>query len=302
MISGHDPGIDDVSTSPMDLDDPSDRYPALDQRLGEVLRSVVPLSDGDISRIEQLQTGQGMRFGEAAVALGLARPVDVEWALSRQFHYAWTRRPRGLNDPTLTMACDPFSPQAEAFRDLRAQLMSDARLAGRPLAVCGAGRGVGRSHCAANLAIAFSQLGARTLLIDADMRFPQQHRYFGMQRPLGLSDLLAKRAAPGVVQRDTDLPDLHLLFAGSVPPNPLELLQGSNFRRLLAAVTRSFDHIVIDTPAADSCADARVIAAAAGAALLVGRVHHSPLKAMQQLVEGATRAGAVVAGVVMVEH
>ena len=293
----------DIETIPdFDLGSLRDPPQAPRPRLGELLRAAQPLDDEEITRIKLHQVREGLRFGEAAVALGLARPVDVDWALSQQYRYAWARGGRELDHPALVMACDPFSAQAEAFRDLRAQLMADERLNRRPLAVVGAGAGVGRSHCAANLAIAFSQLGARTLLIDADLRSPQQHRHFGVQRALGLSELLANRGATSMIQRVADLPDLHLLLAGSVPPNPLELLQGQNFRRLLASVAGSFDHVVIDTPAAERGADARVIAAAAGAAVLVGRRHHSPLKAMQKLVEGMTRAGVLVAGVVMAEH
>lgn len=272
------------------------------RRLGDILRALRTLSDENITRIEQHHKQFGLRFGEAAVALKLADAVDIDWALSQQYHYAWVRDGAQLQDRALVMAHEPFCRQAEAFRDLRAQLMADARLAGLPVAVVGLEPGAGRSYTAANLAIAYSQLGARTLLIDADLRNPRQHRLFGISRAVGLTELLAERGLPGVVQHLPALPHLHLMVAGSVPPNPMELLQGANFRRLLSEVTATFEYVVIDTPPAQASADARVVAAASGAAVLVGRRHHSPLKALQQLVAGVVQTGAVVAGAVMSEY
>ena len=86
------------------------------------------------------------------------------------------------------------------------------------------GSGEGRSYITANLAVLFSQMGKRTLVIDADLRKPRQHRIFGLPGKIGLSALLAGRAGAEVMCDIPQLPGLTVLPAGVLPPNPQELL------------------------------------------------------------------------------
>ncbi len=280
-------------------------------RLGELLP--VPLTEGDVARIAEHQRAHGLRFGQAAVALRLATQGDVDWALSQQYGYAWVREGEYAGSSELVQAHAPFGAAAEAFRDLRAHLMNQPELARRPLAVVSAQAGDGRSFVAANLAIALSQLGANTLLVDADLRRPRQHSLFGLQgrqglaglpgpaeaRSLpGLADLLAGRGERQVVRKVPHLPGLHVLPAGAAPPNPLELLQHPNLGVLLGDVVAAFDFVIVDTPAAAAGADARVVATACGAALAVARKDHTPMAALHDLAGSLVRLRAHLAGVV----
>jgi receptor protein-tyrosine kinase len=140
------------------------------------------------------------------------------------------------------------------------------------LAIVGADRGVGRSWLAANLAVVFSQLGRNTLLIDADLRRPRQHELFGFGNRFGLSEVLSGRATLiAALQAKPALHDLFVLTSGAMPPNPQDMLTRGEFGELLAALKSNFEVIIIDTPAAEECADGQVIAAHAAGALLVAR-------------------------------
>ena len=92
------------------------------------------------------------------------------------------------------------------------------------LAIMSPGAGEGRSFIAANLAIVFSQLGERTLLVDADLRTPSQQDLFKLGNNGGLSGLMANRVGSDAITRVPPLPGLYVLPAGAVPPNPQELL------------------------------------------------------------------------------
>ena len=230
---------------------------------------------------------------------------DVLWALSQQFHYPYA--PNGKSDcnPELVVAANPFCEQAEAFRELRSQLMmgvlslSEAR---RALAVVSPDVGDGKTFVAANMAVAFSQLGGRALLVDADMRTPRQHKLFGIDNSNGLSSILSGRSRQNVIHQVPDLPTLFVLPVGAVPPNPLELVQRPAFGLLMHELLSKFDHVVVDTPASVHGADARVVAAKCGAALVIGRRGKSRMKSMQTLITGLSKGPTQLAGVIVNEQ
>jgi protein-tyrosine kinase len=271
--------------------------------IGSFIRDARELDERQVDRILAYQRERGLRFGEAAVALRLADQADVIEALSQQFHYTSGFAGREANAELVT-AADPFSDQADAFRELRSRLLLEVPDEGarRATAIVSADSGDGKTYLAANLAVAFSQLGARTLLIDADIRTPRQHRLFGVDGA-GLSSVLAGFAdAAEAVRPVPRLPSLYLLPSGAVPPNPLELLQRRPFGRLMSEMRQKFEHIIVDTPAAIRGADARVIAAQCGTALVVGRKGRSGMAPLAGLLEALSRARVGLAGVVMNEH
>jgi protein-tyrosine kinase len=199
------------------------------------------------------------------------------------------------------VAADPFSAQAEAFRDLRSQLLMGVLGADQPrraLAIVSPDKGDGKTFFAANMAVALSQLGSRTLLVDADMRTPRQHQVFGVDNTTGLSGLLSGRTDTAVT-RAADLPSLFILPVGTVPPNPLELAQGSSFRLLMQEFLKKFDYVLVDTPAAVHGADVRVIAATCGAALAIGRQGKTQMADIKALVDSLAKGPSKFAGVVM---
>ncbi|WP_417070241.1 chain length determinant protein tyrosine kinase EpsG [Niveibacterium terrae] len=269
--------------------------PGRDRAIGAILIDAGRLSAEGAEKILREQKAHGLRFGDAAIALGLLKQADIDFALNRQFEYPVLHAGDESVSEELIAAFKPSSAIVEQLRALRSQLMvrgiGDALT--RSLAVVSAEKGEGRSFIAANLAVVFSQLGERTLLIDADLRRPRQHELFKLDpRSSGLSSLLSGRAGSEAIVRIPSLVGLSVLPAGAVPPNPQELLARAQFSRLLDEAGKSFDVIIIDTPSAASSADSSIVAARSGAALLLARQDFTPAPALLAL-KGSLAASSV---------
>lgn len=278
-----------------------------DRSIGGIIAAANKLTAEQVEQILSHQKRNGMRFGEAAVALGLANGEDVLWALSQQFHYPYASGGAAHLSPELVLANKPFSAQAEAFRILRSQINVRLFAAGQPkraIAVVSPGQGDGKSFFAANMAVALSQLGGRTLLVDADMRNPRQHEIFGLDtsQGAGLSGILSGRAEVNVIRPIPDLPSLFVMPVGTVPPNPTELLERPAFGLLIKELVSKFDYVVIDTPAAEFGADGVIAAAHCGAALVIARKDATHVAAVQELATNLANGPAQLAGVVLNEY
>ena len=236
-------------------------------------------------RVLRLQKERGMLFGEAAKALGLVTDKDIQQVLAQQFDFPFlanTKDGPGLS-AELVAAYKPFSEQVETLRAIRSQLMlkwfSEHR---KTLTIVSVENQEGRSFFAANLAIVFSQLGERTLLIDADLRQPRQHQLFNLESKQGLSNLLAGRVDTTVIHKIKGFRDLSVLPAGTIPPNPSELI-GKKFEQLLEQLSSEYDIILLDTPAHQQGSDSQILSAKAGGALLLTKQHQSRLIKIQKL-------------------
>lgn len=272
--------------------------------IGAILIDAGRLTPDGAERILRAQRDGGLRFGDAAISLGLLKESDIQFALSRQFDYPFLQPGESTVSDEVIAAYRPFTRQVEELRALRSQLMLrwfDAESERKTLSIVSPERGEGRSFIAANLAVVFSQLGERTLLIDADMRNPRQHTLFAVSNRVGLSETLAGRGGPEAVQRVPALLDLCVLPAGAVPPNPQELLSRPGFSQLLAQLARDFDVILIDTPAGAEYADAQTIAVRASGALMVARKNVSRASRLRRLADELVTASATVVGSVMNE-
>ncbi|MCA1322661.1 chain length determinant protein tyrosine kinase EpsG [Herbaspirillum sp. alder98] len=271
--------------------------------IGAILIDSGALTPDNAERILRLQKEKGMRFGDAAIELRLLTQEDIDQALSSQFDYPYLRKGQSAVSAELIAAYNPFDAQVEALRALRSQLMLrwfDTEADRKVLAVTSPGRGEGRSFLAANLAVVFSQLGERTLLIDADMRHPRQHELFGLKNSSGLSSMLTGRGEDPVI-RIPALLGLSVLPAGPKAPNPQELLGRPAFTQLLAELAPAFDVILIDTAAGNEYADVQTVAVRAGAAMIVARKHLSHVSAVRGLSEQLSQSGVAVVGSVLNE-
>lgn len=271
-------------------------------QIGTLLVESGKLTTEDAERVVRLQKERGLRFGDAAVKLGLISKADIEQILSRQFDFPYLMPGQSRLRGELVAAYAPFDPRVETFRALRSHLMLgwfklDLRL--KHLAIVSPHRDEGRSYLAANLAVVFSQLGERTLLIDADMRHPRQHALFGLDNKVGLSMLLSGRAGIESIEKIAPLPELSVLPAGPIPPNPQELLGRSTFQAFLAELDKDYDVVILDTPAGDYTADAQTIVTRACGALMVVRRNHTPIGAVKSLSGLLAGAGARLMGAVI---
>ena len=298
--------MNSTNPNPFVVSDLRDGGPAAgvpDSSIGAILIKTGRLSVADAERVLRLSAERQLRFGDAAVELGVLTPADIELALSRQFDYPYLLQGDSAISAELIAAYEPFTARVEALRALRNQLMwrwFDTGPERRALAVTSAEQGDGRSFLAANLAVVFSQQRQRTLLIDADLRRPRQHQLFGLENRAGLSNVLAGRSGIDCIQRVPALLDLSVLTAGAPPPNPSELLGRPAFGQLLGAeLAGRYDVILIDTPASDDFSDAQLIASRAGAAVMVARQHHSHVKRLRDLVGLMTDARVHLVGTVL---
>jgi chain length determinant protein tyrosine kinase EpsG len=176
------------------------------------------------------------------------------------------------------------SARAEALRELRSQLILRWFGEHRTLAVLGAHAHDGAGTVAANLAIVMAQLGEPTLLIDANLREPEQHRLFGLLPTVGLTDLLQNRDVHDEAIRPVPgIEHLSLLPAGPLPANPQELVSRTPLMYLMKTLPERFRAVILATPPALDCADAQVVAARARGCLLVTRRHRTRLADVERV-------------------
>lgn len=296
MAKFKDSGVHDTPKS-----SPEQGADLADRSIGSIIADTRNLSAEQVERILSHQRDKGIRFGEAAVALGFASNDDVMFALAQQFHYPYAAEERRQASPELVSLNQPFGVQAESFRAIRSQIMMRLFNEGqerRAIAVVSPAAGDGKTFFSANLAVALAQLGGRTLLVDADMRGSRLHDVFGLDNRAGLSGVLSGRAEANVIQQVTGVPSLFILPVGITPPNPLELVERPVFGLLIRELLAKFDHVVVDTPAAIYGSDSAVIAARCGAALVVARQGTARVAALQELVANLSESPARLAGVI----
>ncbi|MDP2248579.1 MAG: chain length determinant protein tyrosine kinase EpsG [Nitrosomonadales bacterium] len=242
--------------------------------LGQILQGLGKLSDEQLESILAMQRSAGLSFGAAAKSLNLVTDADIQKAWAIQFDYCYLPTTEETFSRRLVAAYEPFSPQVEALRALRSQLVLQWFNHGnRMLSIVSPNPKEGCSELAANLAVVFSQMGERTLLIDANLRSPDQQIIFNLSQPRGLSDILIGRNDLSIATKMDSLSGLYVLGAGTLPPNPQELLSRRGFGELLIKAQEQFDVVIVDTPPAVLSSDAQTVAARCGGALLVSNVN-----------------------------
>jgi len=282
--------------------DTTARVVGSERNIGSILVAEGKLTESDTRRIVDLQRAEGLRFGEAAIWLGLITEQDLQLALARQYDFPQVGVGDAAVSPELVAAYAPFHRRVEELRALRTQLLIrwfNSTHQRRVLAIVSPETGEGRTYVTANLAIVFSQLGERTLLIDADLRSPRQHRLFNVPDRIGLSTVLAGRGDSSAAVPVPGFAGLSLLPAGAPPPNPQELLSRAPLARLLQEMQNRFDVILIDTPPAKLYADAQSVTYHAGGAVVLARKDHTRLADTKSVIRDLHDTGAQIVGTVM---
>ena len=273
-----------------------------DRCIGAILVEEGKLTPREVERVLERQRKDKTRFGEAAVRLGYLTEDDVRFALARQYDMPHFTAASEGPSRELVAAFAPFHPRTEELRALRTQLMIrwyNAEQGRKALVVASPEAGEGRSYVAANLAVAFSQLGARTLLVDADMRNSRQHRIFGLPETQGLSTLLSGRSDHKSTFPVVGMSKLSVLPAGPLPPNPQELLSRPVFAAVMKDLQQVYDVMIVDTPPSRHFADAQSIAFRTGDALVVARKNHTSVASTQKTIRELAATGARVVGTVV---
>lgn len=156
----------------------------------------------------------------------------------------------------------------------------------------------GKSINAINMAISFSQMGKRTLLIDADMRNPTVHRMFSIPVKNGLSEILAGLTDSITVSK-TDIENLSILTAGKIPPNPAELLASARMDQLLEFVKERYDCVLIDTPPINLVTDSTTFASKITGYIIVVKLETTNIQDVRMTVNSLRHIDAPIVGFVM---
>ena len=270
-------------------------------RMGDAYIRANKLSPAEVDAIVRLQNELNIRFGEAAVRLKLLTEEDVREVLDQQFDYASFAANGGVSriSSSLAIVHAPGSEAAEAIKRLRSELLvrvgQDSSTA---LAVLSPSRHEGKSYIAASLAIAFAQLNIKTMLIDANLRSPVQHKLFGLSNQSGLSTILANRSSNLLDAIPEVIPNFWVMASGPLPPNPLEILSAPRFRTLLDHFAKNVTVFIIDTPSIMHWADAQVVAGQTGCGLFVARESVTKLSLLKKSKVEIEAAGIEVLGTI----
>ena len=127
----------------------------------------------------------------------------------------------------------------------------------------------GKTLCCVSLGTVLAKSGAKTLIIDCDLRRPRIARAFGISATIGLTNVLVGEVSLDDAIRSSEVENLSVLPAGPTPPNPAELLNGQHFRKLLAEVGTRFDRVLIDSPPAVPVTDPAILATLVDGVVLI---------------------------------
>lgn len=190
----------------------------------------------------------------------------------------------------LLSANTPFGV-TEAFNTLRTNLCYSTAQEKCPVfAITSDFSGAGKSVISANIASSFAMLGKKTLLIECDLRRPELAEVFGVEKKLGLSELLSGVAANvEEVLTSVGFENLDVVLSGRIPPNPSELLGSEAMAEFIKNSREKYDVIIVDTPPAYEVSDVGVIASLITGTVMVARSNYSDVNAImasEELIAG----------------
>ncbi|QLI82547.1 chain length determinant protein tyrosine kinase EpsG [Chitinibacter fontanus] len=270
--------------------------------IGQQLLDSGKISASQAEKVLLLQKETGMRFGEAAIKLGLITEQDIQDVLAQQFEYPYLVSGQSRFSEKLLAAYSPFDPQVEALRSLRSQILLRWVEGGnKSVALTSYDADEQSELLAANLAVVFSQLGERTLLVDANLRNPKQHEYFAVDNRKGLSDVLAGRSQLDAVHRISEFRDLSILTAGTKAPNPQELLSRDVFSDAVAQLAQEYDVVIYSTSPLQLSVDAQLVASRVKGSILVASRNQTPIKGLETAKEQLQSANSTILGCVIAQ-
>lgn len=256
-----------------------------------------------------LFVGLILAFLRQSMRAGITEPSEIEQHLGL---HVFATVPHSASQAKLAQAVNAKQPgthllslthpddtAVESLRSLRTALqfaMLDAP--NRIVLITGATPGIGKSFTSANFAAVLAAAGKRVLLIDADMRKGHIHQFFGIERGMGLSELIAGTQTLSQVVRQGLAPGLDFVSTGFVPPNPAELLMSPHTSQLLKDVASAYDIVLIDTPPVLAVADTSVLAPQVGTVFVVARADVSTLGEVEEATKRLTQVGVKVNGVI----
>lgn len=267
------------------------------------------VSQNPVSPNVSLNIALGLLIGLAlGIGLAVLRQIldtrirnerDVELATDAAIIGGIVYDPKAASRP-LIVQDDPRSPRAESFRTLRTNLQFlDVGHGGRSFIVTSSIQSEGKSTTAANLAIALADSGVRVLLVDADLRRPKVAKYMGLEGAVGLTDALIGRVQLDDVVQEWGRGRLSVLPAGTVPPNPSELLGSAAMGNLIKELRSRFDVVLFDAPPLLPVTDAAILSRFVGGVILVVAAGRANRHHVEGAISALENVGSSVAGIVL---
>lgn len=196
---------------------------------------------------------------------------------------------------------DPKSPIAEAFRMLRTNInfsKIDKRI--ESILVTSTNPTEGKTTITSNLAVCMAQTGKKILLIDTDLRNPQIHHNFDIENTLGVSNVISEDIEyTAVIEKIEGIDNLDIITAGSIPPNPAELLSSTRMDAFLEKVKNEYDMVLLDTPPVNSVTDAAILSNKVDGVIFVIQSAKTEIKVIKRAKEKLETVNAKILGVVL---
>jgi len=198
----------------------------------------------------------------------------------------------------LIIASESKSHIAESFRTIRTNLSFAAPDTERKtFIVSSALPGEGKTLISANLAVSFSQVEKKVLLLDCDLRRPRVHELFGLERDKGLAEFLSGTSDLNI--KDADFPNLKIITSGVIPPNPAELLASNRMKSFIEEMKDKFDMIIIDSAPILSAADSIEVAPLTNGVVMVAKAASTPIPSVQTAIDQIIDVGGKVIGCIL---
>lgn len=189
----------------------------------------------------------------------------------------------------------------ESYKSARSNIMFSLSAEDQKVfAVTSYAKGEGKSTVSANLAISFSKMERRVLLVDCDLRRPNLHNIFKVENTIGLSNVIGKMADFEDAVKHNVIPNLDIMPSGTIPPNPSELLCSPGFEKLVKGLIDEYDYIIFDTPPIGVVADALLLKDRVAGYVVVLRERSTTHGDIQKMLESIKLADTKILGFIKV--
>jgi capsular exopolysaccharide synthesis family protein len=254
-----------------------------------------------------LAMGTGMAFFLEYMDDSIEIPEDIEKYLKISFLgiLGYTKNPgkdsKEINWELFALN-DLKSTSTEALRNIRTNISFRLKgKDGKSLVIASANPGEGKTIFAINMAILFASMGKKTVLIDSDMRKPRIHKLTDIEKSPGLSDALIGEVPLSSIIKQVLLPNLYIVPAGTLPPNPAELLTSDRMDEFQQKFNKTFDIIIYDSPPMMSVTDALILSKTAGNTVLIIKGGETERKAVKHAARQLEELDAKILGAVLNE-
>lgn len=205
-----------------------------------------------------------------------------------------------IRDELITIQ-DPKSIAAEAYRTLRTNIQySNIDESIKTLVLTSSLSDEGKTVVSTNLAVSIAYTGKKVLIIDCDLRKPNIHKKLGIFNFEGLTNvLIGETSFNDVVQKSEEVPTLHMLTSGPIPPNPSELLGSKKMQTFLSILKDQYDMIILDSPPVGVVTDAAILSTKADGVLLVTSYGKTEIEVAKRSKELLENVNANIIGVIL---